>query len=82
MADEADRPGAGRPGYAKALAELETILAELEDDHIDVDALGAKVKRAAALIELCRSRIEAARIEVNRVIAPSEPTAPPTENTD
>lgn len=57
------------PGYAEALAELETILGELEDDHVDVDALAAKVKRAAELIEWCRGRIEAARMEVTRVVA-------------
>jgi exodeoxyribonuclease VII small subunit len=55
-------------GYAAALGELEKILGELEDDHIDVDLLAAKVRRAAVLIELCRQRIEAARIEVTRIV--------------
>jgi exodeoxyribonuclease VII small subunit len=69
------------PGYAEALAELETILADLEDDHVDVDVLATKVKRAADLIELCRQRIQAARIEVSRVVGaleppPEEPNAP------
>jgi exodeoxyribonuclease VII small subunit len=63
-------------GYAAALAELETILAELEDDHVDVDALAAKVKRASTLIEWCRGRIEAARVEVTRVVGGEE--EPPT----
>jgi exodeoxyribonuclease VII small subunit len=55
-------------GYAEALAELETILDELEDDAVDVDSLGAKVRRASALIELCRSRIESAKLEVDRIV--------------
>jgi exodeoxyribonuclease VII small subunit len=63
-------------GYAAALRELEAILAELEDDHVDVDLLATKVKRAAELIALCRGRIEAARMEVDRVVAGlEEPTA-------
>jgi len=32
-------------GYAAALAELETILSELERTDVDVDVLAARVKR-------------------------------------
>lgn len=69
----------GDLGYAAALRELETILVELEDDHVDVDLLAAKVKRAAELIELCRGRIESARMEVDRVVAGLD--GPPAEGT-
>ena len=43
-----DRPA--EPGYAEALAELESILAELDDDRLDVDALAERVQRAAHLV--------------------------------
>jgi exodeoxyribonuclease VII small subunit len=56
-------------GYAEAMAELETILAELERDHVDVDRLADRVARASALIELCRTRIETARVDVTRIVA-------------
>lgn len=56
-------------GYAEALAELEGILADLEDDGIDIDLLGEKVARATTLIRLCRDRITAARVQVERVVA-------------
>lgn len=56
-------------GYADALAELEGILADLEDDGIDIDLLGTKVARATALIRLCRDRITSARVQVERVVA-------------
>ena len=56
-------------GYAEALTELETILAELEDDNVDVDVLAQRVSRAAELIQRCRDRINAAEMEVERVIA-------------
>jgi exodeoxyribonuclease VII small subunit len=51
------------------LQELETILAELERDDVDVDVLAARVVRAAELVEACRSRIDRARMEVERVVA-------------
>jgi exodeoxyribonuclease VII small subunit len=54
--------------YADAVAELELILAGLEGDDLDVDALAARVGRAAELIRLCRDRIAATRLEVERVV--------------
>ena len=55
------------PGYAAAMTELDQILRELEHDDIDVDRLADRVARAAQLIELCRDRIRAARMEVDRI---------------
>jgi exodeoxyribonuclease VII small subunit len=71
-------------GYADALAELEGILADLEDDGIDIDLLGAKVGRATALIRLCRDRIIAARVQVERVVADLDTlsTAAPDDEDD
>ncbi|MCP5027366.1 MAG: exodeoxyribonuclease VII small subunit [Actinomycetia bacterium] len=60
---------AGPIGYADALAELETILDELEADDVDVDLLAVRVARAADLVELCRTRIGSARTEVERIVA-------------
>ena len=56
-------------GYADALAELEEILDQLEDDHIDVDVLSTKVERAAVLIRLCRGRIRDAQVSVEEIVA-------------
>jgi exodeoxyribonuclease VII small subunit len=56
-------------GYADALAELERILGELEDDTVDVDVLAARVRRAADLLRLCRDRIASARVEVESIVA-------------
>lgn len=60
-------------GYAAAMAELETILAEIEDDEVDVDGLTQRVARAAALIRWCRGRIDGARVDVERIVAELEP---------
>ena len=56
-------------GYADALAELDTILRELEGSDVDVDRLAERVARAADLIAVCRDRIGAARMRIDDVIA-------------
>jgi exodeoxyribonuclease VII small subunit len=66
-----DQP-ADEIGYADALAELESILDELDGDEVDVDVLGARVRRAAELLRLCRDRIGSARFEVEQVVADLE----------
>lgn len=73
-APEPDRPDAeatpvDQLGYAEAMAELEAILAEIDDDEVDVDRLATRMRRAAALIAHCRGRIGDAQVEVERVVA-------------
>jgi exodeoxyribonuclease VII small subunit len=62
-------------GYAEALTELEGILDELDGDEVDVDVLGARVRRAAELLRLCRARIAGARFEVEQVVSDLEAEA-------
>jgi exodeoxyribonuclease VII small subunit len=68
--DDVEQPS--EVGYADALAELEAILDDLEDDNIDIDVLASKVERASALIRLCRDRITSARTQVDRIVADLE----------
>ena len=56
-------------GYAEALDELETILAELEESDVDVDVLAARVARASELIRVCRERIGNAKLQIEKVVA-------------
>jgi exodeoxyribonuclease VII small subunit len=70
-----DAPPAAEIGYAAALAELESILAEIEDDAVDVDVLAARVRRAAELLRICRDRITAARVEVTQIVDELEPAS-------
>ncbi len=65
-------PATSRIGYADALAELEGILDELDGDEVDVDVLGARVRRASELLRLCRERIAGARFEVEQVVGELE----------
>jgi exodeoxyribonuclease VII small subunit len=59
-------------GYAEAMTELEGILGELEGDHLDVDVLAERVRRASELIKLCRTRIARAQDDVNRIVTDLE----------
>ena len=68
-AGPADEPIEGQLGYSAALAELEEILGELEGDTVDIDRLADQVRRAAELIRVCRGRIDAARTEIEQVVA-------------
>jgi exodeoxyribonuclease VII small subunit len=44
--------------YTEAVAELETILAELESNsEINMDLISEKVKRAAVLMEFCKKQL-------------------------
>lgn len=77
--EQPSSPDLGSLSYASALTELETILAQLEDDTLDVDRLAERVARAAALIRLCRTRIAHTRMEVERIVADLDGSDPPPE---
>jgi exodeoxyribonuclease VII small subunit len=59
-------------GYAEAMSELDEILDELEGDHLDVDVLAERVRRASELIKLCRTRISRAQEDVDRIVSDLE----------
>lgn len=67
-----DDDAGGELGYAEAMTELEGILGELEGDHLDVDVLAERVRRASELIKLCRTRISRAQDDVNRIVTDLE----------
>ena len=58
--------------YSSAVAELDEILAELEDESLDVDILADRVKRASVLITFCRTRITSAKTQVEQIVADLE----------
>ncbi|MFP4091852.1 MAG: exodeoxyribonuclease VII small subunit [Cyclobacteriaceae bacterium] len=43
--------------YQQAMQELESIVARVEEDELDVDELSAQVKRAMELVSYCRTRL-------------------------
>ncbi len=61
--------------YAEALDELEAILRRLEADDLDVDRLADQVSQAHRLVQLCRSKIAGARLQVEQVLVELESPA-------
>jgi exodeoxyribonuclease VII small subunit len=56
--------------YAEAVAEIEEILAKMNDDELDIDRLGAYVERATTLITLCKEKLLKAQQQVDAVMKP------------
>ena len=67
--------------YSSALTELDAILAELEDESLDVDILADRVERASLLIRFCRERITSARTQVEQIVADLEDLADDADST-
>lgn len=55
-------------GFTASLEELETIVADLESERLDVDRLSEQVERAAALVEFCRGELDATRMKVTEIL--------------
>lgn len=55
-------------GYEEAIAELETIVTDLQNDEVGVDELADRVARGARLVELCRGRLRRAELAVDEVV--------------
>ena len=53
--------------YTEAMAEIEKILNSLQSADCDVELLAQKVKRAAELISLCRTKLRKAEQEVEKL---------------
>jgi exodeoxyribonuclease VII small subunit len=73
---DSDTPGSSADeselDYSSAVAELDDILLELEDEALDVDFLAERVERASLLIRFCRTRITSARTQVEQIVADLE----------
>lgn len=56
--------------YTEAVAELEKILSELENnDEVNMGVISAKVKRAAELIEICKKQLHEIDTELEKILS-------------
>ena len=58
--------------YKQALEELEKIVEEIEKGEIDVDLLAEKVKRAAFLSQICKSKLRKTQEELDKLLSEIE----------
>ena len=56
------------PNYTEAFEELQQIVSEIEEGQISVDELSEKVKRAALLIKICKSKLASTEEDVNKIL--------------
>ncbi|MFK7784174.1 MAG: exodeoxyribonuclease VII small subunit [Crocinitomicaceae bacterium] len=54
--------------YSDAFAELQQIVADIEDGEISVDELSEKVKRASELIAVCKKKLTSTEEDVNSIL--------------
>ena len=58
--------------YEEALHELEQIVRQMENDELDIDQMGDKLKRAQQLIRLCKDRLTKTDEEIKAILADDE----------
>ena len=54
--------------YTDAFEELQEIVSRIEEGEISVDELSEKVKRAAQLIKICKSKLASTEEDVNKIL--------------
>lgn len=54
--------------YTQAFEELQTIVEEIEQGEISVDELSEKVKRAALLIKICKTKLSSTEEDVRQIL--------------
>ena len=54
--------------YTKAMQELDAIVAKMQSENCDIDALSDYTKRAAELIKFCREKLFTTDEEVKKCI--------------
>ena len=57
-----------KPNYTEAFEELQRIVAEMEAGGITIDDLSEKVKRAALLIKICKTKLTTTEEEVSKIL--------------
>ena len=54
--------------YAEAIKQIEEILKNIESEELDVDELGEKVRKAADLLKLCKSKLHDTEEEIKKIL--------------
>ena len=54
--------------FGESLGEIEAIVERIECEDVDIDQLAEELQRAAELLEVCRSKIRKAELEVKHIV--------------
>ena len=55
--------------YDAAMQEIQSIVAELQNESVGVDALAEKVRRASDLIKMCREKLRQTETDVKEALS-------------
>ena len=58
-----------KPNYTEAFNELQDIVSVIEQGEISIDELEEKVKRAAELIKICKTKLRTTEEDVNKILS-------------
>jgi exodeoxyribonuclease VII small subunit len=59
-----------KPGrYIDAINEIEQIIAEIENNELDVDDLTDKIRRASELLKFCKTKLRTTEEEIQKIIS-------------
>jgi len=53
--------------YREAIAEIETIIREIDTEEIDLDEIQEKIKRFKFLMEECQTKLKATEEEIDKL---------------
>lgn len=56
------------PTFSESLEEIEAIVERIEAEDVDIDRLADELQRAAGLLEVCRTKIRKAELEVKHIV--------------
>ena len=59
--------------YKMAIEEIESILKKIENQALDVDDLGDKLKRVNELVRICKKKLHTAEKEVEKILGEMDP---------
>ena len=54
--------------YNNAIAEIEEILEQIENQELDVDNLSEKIKRVSLLLKICKDKLFETEKEVENIL--------------
>lgn len=54
--------------YEAAVAELEKIVAKMENDQLDIDQMSIQLRRAKELIKLCQDKLTKTDEEIQKIL--------------
>ena len=57
-----------QPNYEEAVRRVETLVAQLENNELDIDTLSKRLAEAQKLLALCRDKLTRADEEIHKIL--------------